>query len=579
MKNRRNLIILLIFTIGSALFIDLNFRYWYAFMEQYMMFQTTDAYLVRHLGEVGGAAEYATEFLSMAFYYPLCAGVIISLLLALTSWAFHRFMSACGAKCSMLFALAPAFLVLCFQQESIAHIITLCVALTAAMAYTRIKPDKIRYIVGLAAIVATYQLAAPAHFVLALLIAIYEIASSRRYAVAASVIALSALLPLVAMNVLYPMPLREAFLSKHLAHPEAAFPTALIVMGLAYPAVAIVAYALRDKELIKSEQLRTRLTFGTLIAALAACILLKHDLMEQAYRYDYYAREGEWQKVTDHYHHNGVRGFEALVYVNLAASYNGTLLSDFTYTPQFGIEGLYPTDVKFYIQNIQASEVAWRIGHVNTAQRTAFIGTLGSRRSIQPRLMQRLVESYLVTGEMEVAEKFIKILESYPRLRKWATAQRPLLDPDVAAATDWIAQKRALAPTTDNMHDMQKAFPLAVEALIIDRPENKAAFDYLMAFTLAYKDLPNFLSYIRPMKGQPIDKLYQEALCVCLAVGEITEQEAVEFGVDEAVQKRFASFSQSMQRLDAESMRKMYGDTYFYYLQYVQTPQMPVNEQ
>ena len=129
------------------------------------------------------------------------------------------------------------------------------------------------------------------------------------------------------------------------------------------------------------------------------------------------------------------------------------------------------------------------------------------------------------------------------------------------------------------MHDMQKAFPLAVEALIIDRPKNKAAFDYLMAFTLAYKDLNNFLSYIRPMKGQPIDKLYQEALCVCMAVGEITQQEAAEFGVDEAVQKRFASFSQSMQRLDAESMRKMYGDTYFYYLQYVQTPQMPVNEQ
>jgi hypothetical protein len=193
--------------------------------------------------------------------------------------------------------------------------------------------------------------------------------------------------------------------------------------------------------------------------------------------------------------------------------------------------------------------------------------------------MQRLVESYLVTGEMEVAEKFIKILENYPRLSKWATAQRPLLNPDVAAQTDWIAQKRSLAPTTDNMHDMQKAFPLAVEALIIDRPKNKAAFDYLMAFTLAYKDLNNFLSYIRPMKGQPIDKLYQEALCVCMAVGEITQQEAAEFGVDEAVQKRFASFSQSMQRLDAESMRKMYGDTYFYYLQYVQTPQMPVNEQ
>ncbi|MBQ5831794.1 MAG: hypothetical protein IIW44_09290, partial [Alistipes sp.] len=219
MRNRQNLIILLIFTIGSALFIELNFRYWYAFMEQYMMFQTTKAYLLQHLSEVGGLTEYATEFLSMAFYYPLCAGVIISLLLALASWAFHRFMLACGAKCSMLFAVAPAFLVLCFQQESIAHIITHCVALTSAMAYSRIKSNKIRYVVGLAAIVATYQLAATAHFVLALLIAIYEIATNRRYAVAASAVALSALLPLVAMNVLYPMPLREAFLSKHLAHP------------------------------------------------------------------------------------------------------------------------------------------------------------------------------------------------------------------------------------------------------------------------------------------------------------------------------------------------------------------------
>ena len=45
MKNRlfvnNNTIILFLFIIGSFLFIELNFRYWYRFLEQYMMFQTT----------------------------------------------------------------------------------------------------------------------------------------------------------------------------------------------------------------------------------------------------------------------------------------------------------------------------------------------------------------------------------------------------------------------------------------------------------------------------------------------------------------------------------------------------------
>lgn len=577
MNKRNDLIILAIFMLGSALFIDLNFRYWYAFMEQYMMFQTTESYLMEHLGQVGGMAEYVTELISMSFYYPVCAGVVISLLLTLTSWAFYRFLNRCGAKCNMLLAVAPAFLVLCFHQESITHIITLTTATLTAWGYCSITDNRLRRVAGVVAIAATYYLAAPAHIVLALLIALYESIVSRSFMTAAAAVAWGLLLPLIALNTLYAMPMREAFVSKHLAHPEADFPSSLIVMGLAYPAMALVAYMLRKKEFIKSETLQMRLSYGAMIIAIAACILLKRDLMEQAYRYDYYAREGEWEKITEHFHRHGVRGFEALVYVNLAASYGGTQLSDFTYTPQFGIDGIYPTDVKYYIQNIQASEVAWRIGHINTAQRTAFIGTLGSRRSIQPRLMKRLVETYIVTGEMAVAEKFIKILESYPRYRKWATAQRALLDPALAASTDWVREKRNLAPTTDNMYDMQKSFPLALEALVTDRPDNQAAFDYLMCFTLAYKDLSNFLAYITPRKGEPLAKLYQEALCVCMAVGELTEQDMKDFGVDESVVKRFASFSQSMQRLDAESMRKMYGDTYFYYLQYAQTPELAVN--
>lgn len=89
MKNRlfvnNNTIILFLFIIGSFLFIELNFRYWYRFLEQYMMFQTTGSYFQDRLAEPGGLNEYVTEFLSLAFIHPYGASVVIALLLGLIS--------------------------------------------------------------------------------------------------------------------------------------------------------------------------------------------------------------------------------------------------------------------------------------------------------------------------------------------------------------------------------------------------------------------------------------------------------------------------------------------------------------
>ena len=90
MNKHNNTIILLLFTLGCGLFIELNFRFWYCFMEQYMMFQTTARYFIQHLTEPGGMTEYITEFLSMGFYYPLCAATTIALVLSATSYGFYR---------------------------------------------------------------------------------------------------------------------------------------------------------------------------------------------------------------------------------------------------------------------------------------------------------------------------------------------------------------------------------------------------------------------------------------------------------------------------------------------------------
>lgn len=113
MKNRlfvnNNTIILFLFIIGSFLFIELNFRYWYRFLEQYMMFQTTGSYFQDRLAEPGGLNEYVTEFLSLAFIHPYGASVVIALLLGLISGCFFLYLKACGVRASMLAAILPCW--------------------------------------------------------------------------------------------------------------------------------------------------------------------------------------------------------------------------------------------------------------------------------------------------------------------------------------------------------------------------------------------------------------------------------------------------------------------------------------
>lgn len=90
--------------LGCGAFIELNFRYWYCFMEQYMMFQTTTHYFMQHLTEVGGMVEYLTEFVSMGFFYPMCAALTIALIMGGITYCFHRYLTSCNCHKGMFAA-------------------------------------------------------------------------------------------------------------------------------------------------------------------------------------------------------------------------------------------------------------------------------------------------------------------------------------------------------------------------------------------------------------------------------------------------------------------------------------------
>ena len=571
--NYSPLLLLGTFVLGSFLFIENNFKYWYAFMEQYLMFQTTEIYFFEKLAEPGGLTQYVTEFISIAFVHPYGASITIALLLGILAGCFYSYLKACKLQPSMLVAILPAFLFWIFPQESIAPLLTAIIATISAILYTLIKSTYLRYIWGFFLLTLSYFTSAPAPLLASVLMAIYECSlpnNKQRWLWASLLVFYSGILPLIAMRTCYVIPMLEAFLSKHLYHPEFPAPTSLLWIVLSFPLITLFSIWKKNKTVLTNKVWNIVLAEALLLMGIAVGIVYKKDTLEQAYRYDYHVRRGEWQEIVNHAKIHSVQDMNALVYLNLALSYTNQFTENFLQFPQKGEEGFIPFDPHTRLGLIQASEVAWQVSQVNAAQRFAFVGVLSSERLVQPRLMKRLVETYLVTGEYRAAEKYIKLLEATPHYKDWAKAQRPLLNPSVCESTEWIAKKRAMLPITDNPFDLTKTLPSALAFLIDDHPDNRAAFEYGMGYLLAHKDLNTFMHYMQLMKerGETFPTRYQEAICLFYSAMVKDPNAFNSYPIKPEIKNRFLQFLQSTRKFHPEALKRQYGDTYYYYMQY-----------
>lgn len=575
--NRHDGVIWLLFCVGSFLFIALNYAYWYRFMEQYMMFQTTTDYFYARWTEPGGLGEYVAEFLTLTFSRTGGAALVIALLLGGITGCFFLFLRACGTGASMWLAVLPAFLFWWYPQESIVPLLVLLISLALVWVYASIRKDVVRYTVGWMELTLAYFFFAPANLLLALWIFIYECLTRKGHTwkiVAAVAVAWASLLPLVAMRTCYVLPMREAFLSKYLSHPEYPIPASLGWILFAYLLVALLAYLFRDRLFIQKKKWRLSLIYLCLLCVMGYALFYRKNLMEQAYRYDYYARQGKWQEIVDHARAHPVRDADALIYLNLALSHTGRFTTELMRSRQIGVDGFIPHDPKSRLGLIEACEVAWQVGQVNAAQRFAFVGVLSAQRCVQSRLMKRLVETFLVLGEYRAAEKYIKVLESNPNYRGWAEAQRPLLKAEVCDSVDWVKAKRAVLPLTDNSYDLTSMFPNALAFLIDDHADNRPAFEYGMGYLLLYKDLMTFMHYMELMRerGEAFPLLYQEAICLFFSTVAKDPERFRSFPVSETVLNRFTRFAQMAGSMPPAVLKEQFGDTYYYYAQFIQAP-------
>ena len=255
---------------------------------------------------------------------------------------------------------------------------------------------------------------------------------------------------------------------------------------------------------------------------------------------------------------------QMLFFYNLAQAQRGELpvhLLKFTQNYLGTFEKIGPETPMLTIRNM--NELYWALGDMTFTERAAMMTNVFSHNNRNVRMMRRLAECNIVSGDSLAAEKYLRILDKTLVYGKWAENMRQHGKQIYQKKIQMVNQRDTIT-ITDNAHFLMMQ-------LLDANPDNTIALDYILCSNLLLKDITNFKrDYDRYCieTGKPrLKTLYQEALCIYLAGTNAPQEEWQRYIQSQDVMQRFVAYNQ--QRGDPR-----FKGTYWYYFDKIKTPEI-----
>lgn len=205
------------------------------------------------------------------------------------------------------------------------------------------------------------------------------------------------------------------------------------------------------------------------------------------------------------------------------------------------------------------NDLYYELGDMTYAERAAMMRNVFSPQNRNVRMIRRLAEVNLVSGDTAAAMKYLRILDRTHAYAGWSRAHTPgAMDPAVEAE---ILRRRERSNNKDNIRLGDNARNIILE-LLESNPGNTVALDYLLCTDLLLKDMDTFKmdydTYCME-KGTPRYRdLYQQALMIWLAGTDAPKEDWERYIVSGPLVQRFNDYSN--RRGDPA-----FKDTYWYY--------------
>ena len=188
--------------------------------------------------------------------------------------------------------------------------------------------------------------------------------------------------------------------------------------------------------------------------------------------------------------------------------------------------------------------------------------------------LKYLLRSAVLTGEKEVARKYIDILRQTRYYGDWATHYETLLDSVALAKDPELGPILRLLPARNMLASDKSRIETYLMTYLSNRQtDDPVCADLVMMFALQSKDIPTFWrafnQYAKLHLGKPMPKHYQEAAYMYGNLEKSIDISHMPF--DEDVKQRYQEFMATAQQYSSmgqESMRMAcqprFGNTYFY---------------
>ena len=218
------------------------------------------------------------------------------------------------------------------------------------------------------------------------------------------------------------------------------------------------------------------------------------------------------------------------------------------------------------------NELYWTLGDMTFAERAAILGNVISPFKRNIRMMRRLAEINIVSGNKDAAKKYLRILSQTFVWKNWANHL-------LAALEDNADKQGILQPYEDkarycNLKDTLRLSDngyTIMQELLESNPENHIVLDYLLCSDLLLKDMDTFKhdydTYYLKQKSQRHEKLYQEALMIYLAGTNAPQEEWSKYIKRMDIMQRFQQYNQ-------QRGSSAFADTYWYYFDKANAPKL-----
>lgn len=552
------------------------------YVEQTQLFRFSGDYFRSFLERPGEFIFYLGEFLSQFFVVQYLAAGIVTLLAVSIYFLTQLILKKLGID-ALVLSFIPVLFIADLQSNhlfKIGLIVGIILALSFGYLYLRLTNNFYRYIIGGITWLLLYHLSGSFALFASILIILFELFyfnSKKRWIVILGIVLFSIGVPYLGWKFFYLIPFQNAWLYPLPFWGVSRMP--LFGALLLYFPVVILILSIY-KQIRKKEVWIVPWNYASILAAsviiIAGIVVVKikayDPKIEIFLGMDHYVQAEDWNKVIGLSKKYPGTNQLVLYYTNMALYKTGQFSTRMFDFPQRGINGLRLEWTRDEVTPFFGGEIFYHLNYINEAYRWAFESMVA--KGLNPRSLKRLVQTSLINGQYEVAAKYLNILDQTLFYKDWATKYKSyVLDPTKISQDKELAEKRLFIAKNDFI-----SYDLGLPELLKEHPENKMAFEYLMAVFLLNKDITSFAANIYRLKELGYHEIpvnYEEALLFCMTYFKkdlVPEGFSIRPATIQRKNEYIAQISRCGGNRDraARELYKQFGNTCWYYLHFAE---------